>query len=715
MAISKIKVNGTSHDIKASSCSGNSATATSATKATQDSAGQQINTTYIKGLSVSGKTITYTKGNGTTGTITTQDTDTHYTTGLKVGASATATENQPASNGSVYLNVLDNSTVRDSHKITGSGATEVTSDSSGNITIYSESQTYSDATQSVHGLMSKTDKIKLDGIASGANNYSLPTATSGTLGGVKVGSNITNSSGTISLTKSNVTSALGYTPPTTNTTYSAATTSSAGLMSASDKSKLDGITSSADSVSFTRNLTSGTKVGTITINGTATDLYAPTDTNTTYSAATTSSAGLMSAADKTKLNGIATGANAYTLPTASSSTLGGVKTTSTVTSTSGLTACPIISGVPYYKDTNSTYSLSSFGVTATAAELNKMDGVTATTDELNYVDGVTSNIQTQLNNKAAASHNHAASNITSGTLSSDRLPTVPVSKGGTGATTAAGALTNLGLTATAAELNYTDGVTSNIQTQLNGKLSTSGTAASATKLATARTISLTGAVTGSGSFNGASNLTINTSVGNVPVKGEYLKDDIYYTSARSPDDLTSSNDVGFYIGDGYSLIVTEGSVYGDYNTINQIKITNPYNVAPSLYVRSYNGSTHIWTDWKQIGGSSSASTALYEHTYGFWNSMYEDKVVFTVVDKYSTHGSTASTIISNLSSRLNGKYVAASGKSNYGGGQIVAVHFTGGGFDTAIDTGSQLSTGGGATFANDDYLNLSFYSDRALS
>ena len=31
-----------------------------ATKATQDSTGQQINSTYIKGLSVSGKTITYT-------------------------------------------------------------------------------------------------------------------------------------------------------------------------------------------------------------------------------------------------------------------------------------------------------------------------------------------------------------------------------------------------------------------------------------------------------------------------------------------------------------------------------------------------------------------------------------------------------------------------------------------------------------------------------
>ena len=52
--------------------------ASTATKATQDSAGQQINTTYIKGLSVSGKTITYTKGDGTTGTITTQDTNTTY-------------------------------------------------------------------------------------------------------------------------------------------------------------------------------------------------------------------------------------------------------------------------------------------------------------------------------------------------------------------------------------------------------------------------------------------------------------------------------------------------------------------------------------------------------------------------------------------------------------------------------------------------------------
>jgi hypothetical protein len=47
--------------------------------------------------------------------------------------------------------------------------------------------------------------------------------------------------------------------------------------------------------------------------------------------------------------------------------------------------------------------------------------------------------------------------------------TVAVANGGTGATDAAQALNNLGLTATATELNYTDGVTSAIQTQLDAK------------------------------------------------------------------------------------------------------------------------------------------------------------------------------------------------------------------------------------------------------
>lgn len=69
------------------------------------------------------------------------------------------------------------------------------------------------ATTSKDGFMSAADKTKLDGIAQGANAYTLPAATAQTLGGVKIGSNISLADGgVISINKTNVTTALGYTP-----------------------------------------------------------------------------------------------------------------------------------------------------------------------------------------------------------------------------------------------------------------------------------------------------------------------------------------------------------------------------------------------------------------------------------------------------------------------------------------------------------------------
>lgn len=72
--------------------------------------------------------------------------------------------------------------------------------------------------------------------------YTLPVASDSILGGVKVGSNITiNANGTISLTRDNITNALGYTPPEqdTDTTYPAVTYLENGLMLADDKKMLD--------------------------------------------------------------------------------------------------------------------------------------------------------------------------------------------------------------------------------------------------------------------------------------------------------------------------------------------------------------------------------------------------------------------------------------------------------------------------------------------
>ena len=95
------------------------------------------------------------------------------------------------------------------------------------------------ATSSVDGRMSKTDKAKLDGIASGANKYTHPSYTSKTSGLYKITVDSTGHvSATTAVTKSDITS-LGI--PAQDTTYSVATTSKNGLMSSTDKSKLNGI------------------------------------------------------------------------------------------------------------------------------------------------------------------------------------------------------------------------------------------------------------------------------------------------------------------------------------------------------------------------------------------------------------------------------------------------------------------------------------------
>ena len=325
--------------------------------------------------------------------------------------------------------------------------------------------THTAASTSTDGFMSASDKSKLDGIAAGANAYSHPT----TSGNKHIPSG--GSSGQILRWSADGTATWGN---DNNTTYSAATQSEQGLMTAADKKKLDGIATGANAYSLPSAGTSlgGVKSGgdvtiadgVITVNddshnhtisnvdGLQTALDGKSGTGHSHSAASASSAGFMSASDKSKLDGIATGANAYSLPTASSTTLGGVKTTSSVTSTSGLTACPIISGVPYYKDTDTKYSLSSFGVTSTAAELNILDGVTATTEELNYVDGVTSNIQTQLNGKSASNHTHKyAGSSSAGGVANSAVSTSPITTEGTGAAYTA---TVAGITALSAGVSF---------------------------------------------------------------------------------------------------------------------------------------------------------------------------------------------------------------------------------------------------------------------
>lgn len=122
---------------------------------------------------------------------------------------------------------------------------------------------------------------------------SIPQASSSALGGIKIGYSDNGRNYAVELDSSG--KAYVNVPWTdTNTTYNVATTGANGLMSSSDKSKLDGIQAGADAVSFSRSLSSGTKIGTININGTNTDIYAPTAGKPVeYGVATSTTLGLV--------------------------------------------------------------------------------------------------------------------------------------------------------------------------------------------------------------------------------------------------------------------------------------------------------------------------------------------------------------------------------------------------------------------------------------
>lgn len=86
------------------------------------------------------------------------DTNTHYTTRLYAGASGTAANSATTS---PYIKVTDDNTCRNQIRLLGGGATSVSSDASGNITITSTNTTYGLATASSNGLMSSSQYTKL--------------------------------------------------------------------------------------------------------------------------------------------------------------------------------------------------------------------------------------------------------------------------------------------------------------------------------------------------------------------------------------------------------------------------------------------------------------------------------------------------------------------------------------------------------------------------
>ena len=203
-----------------------------------------------------------------------------------------------------------------------------------------------------------------------------------------------------------------------------ATQSTNGLMSAADKTKLDGIAENANNYTHPSYTARASGLYKVTVDGTGhvsaatavtksdiTALGIP-ESDTTYSAATTSAEGLMSAADKTKLDGVTAGANKYTHPSYTARASGLYKVT--VDSTGHVSAAAAVDksditalGVPA-QDT--TYTHPSYTARASGLYKVTVDG----TGHVSAATAVTKSDITALGIPIGEDHEITFSNIATG-------------------------------------------------------------------------------------------------------------------------------------------------------------------------------------------------------------------------------------------------------------------------------------------------------------
>lgn len=193
--------------------------------------------------------------------------------------------------------------------------------------------------------------VPWSGVTGKPNTFTPPTSSATVLGGIKVGYPTSGKNYKVQLDSSG--NAYVNVPWTdNNTTYNEATADTLGLVK----------------IGYASN---GKNYAVLLANGKMYVNVPWTDNNTTYSQATSDNLGLVKigysangknypvALDgngKMYVNVPWTDTNTTYSVVGANGTTGLVKNGSTVTSASGYTACPIVGGIPYYKDTNTTYA-----------------------------------------------------------------------------------------------------------------------------------------------------------------------------------------------------------------------------------------------------------------------------------------------------------------------------------------------------------------------
>jgi hypothetical protein len=268
-------------------------------------------------------------------------------------------------------------------------------------------------------------------------------------------------------------------------------------------------------------------------------------------------------------------------------------------------------------DTNTTYSLSKSGSTIT---LTGSDGSTTS-----VTDSDTNTVYTHPSYTAKSSGFYKVTVDATGHVSGATAVTkADITALGIPAQDTTYSLSSFGITATAAELNYTDGVTSNIQTQLNGKLSTSGTAAKATADASGNTITSTYATKTELTNGLATKANAATSLSGYGITNAYTKtetqnnfvqgvatadvDKVYdgkVYMVKSGSNCPSGSQYGVVLGLPYRQLA--GNTIPDFGA--QIFIPNGDDVTKpnSMFFRTSLASS--WNAWQEIATTDAATTS----------------------------------------------------------------------------------------------------------
>jgi hypothetical protein len=304
-------------------------------------------------------------------------------------------------------------------------------------------------------------------------------------------------------------------------------------------------------------------------------------------------------------------------------TAGLIKTSSTVTNNSGYTACPVIDGVPYYKDTdtnthyasknvvgattatsNTTTALSNGAVYLNSVEngavtsSHKISGsgaTTVTTDTSgNIVISSTDNntTYTSLKNPHALTIQGNGTTLTNGTYDGSAAKTVNITPSSIGAAASShGTHVTYSSTAPKSAGTASAGSASNVSRGDHvhpAQTSVSGNAGTATKLETARTISLEGDVTGSVTFDGSTNVTMATSLNDSGVTAGS-----YGQSSNSSPGHSGTFSVPYITVDEKGLITSASTKTITLPTDNNTdtKVTNTLATTTKAYVTGTTSAT----------------------------------------------------------------------------------------------------------------------------